>query len=110
MNITRGQRLIFSQGPRITLEAFDVPAPVGQQVLVRVLRSQVSAGSEMNFLRHGPIAFGFKDPTVTATPLGYMAVGRVAAVGPGVTGFKVGDRVLTNGPHGSHWLVDLANP
>ena len=110
MNLTRGQRLIFSPGPRVTLEAFDVPAPVGQQVVVRVLRSQVSAGSEMNFLRHGPVAFGFKDPTVTTTPLGYMAVGRVSAIGPAVTGFKVGDRVLTNGPHGSHWLVDLANP
>jgi len=32
-------------------------------------------------------------------PLGYCNVGRVVAVGRGVTGFSVGDRVASNGPH-----------
>ncbi len=32
-------------------------------------------------------------------PLGYCNVGTVAAVGSGVTGFQVGDRVASNGPH-----------
>jgi predicted dehydrogenase len=32
-------------------------------------------------------------------PLGYCHVGTVVAVGAGVTGFQVGDRVLSNGPH-----------
>lgn len=32
-------------------------------------------------------------------PLGYSNVGRVAAVGTGVTGFAVGDRVISNGKH-----------
>jgi len=32
-------------------------------------------------------------------PLGYSNVGRVLAVGAGVEGFKVGDRVLSNGRH-----------
>ena len=32
-------------------------------------------------------------------PLGYCNVGVVAEVGVGVAGFKVGDRVLSNGPH-----------
>lgn len=32
-------------------------------------------------------------------PLGYCNVGVVAEVGTGVVGFKVGDRVMSNGPH-----------
>ncbi|MCU0394572.1 MAG: bi-domain-containing oxidoreductase [Chitinophagaceae bacterium] len=32
-------------------------------------------------------------------PLGYCNVGRVVAVGAGVSGFAVGDRVASNGPH-----------
>lgn len=32
-------------------------------------------------------------------PLGYCNVGVVAQVGPGVDGFKTGDRVVSNGPH-----------
>lgn len=35
----------------------------------------------------------------TPLPLGYSNVGIVLAVGHGVTGFQVGDRVVSNGPH-----------
>lgn len=93
------------------METFEPPAPRGRQVRVRVSRSAVSAGSEMNFVRHGPRAYGISpQPGDNGYPLGYMAVGRVDALGAEVTGLAVGQRVLTGGHHASHWLADPALP
>ena len=103
-----GQRLLFSAGPRVEMESFAVPIPQAGQILVRVSRSQVSAGSEMNFVRHGAAAYGLKPDGRESFPIGYMAVGCVDALGADVTDFAIGDRVLTGGNHGSHWLVDPA--
>lgn len=99
-----GRRLIFRSDFVVEEERFDVPEPGPRQVLVRVNRSQVSAGSEMNFHRLNP-----EDGPLKRTPLGYMTVGRVERVGDGVTEFAPGERVLTCGHHGSHWLVDLTD-
>ena len=87
-----------------------MPEPGPRQVLVRVARSHVSAGSEMNFLRHGAAGYGLPPGTPDQVPIGYMAVGRIAALGSGVQGNSVGERVLTGGNHASHWLVDLDSP
>jgi predicted dehydrogenase/threonine dehydrogenase-like Zn-dependent dehydrogenase len=38
-------------------------------------------------------------------PLGYCNVGKVIAVGEGVSGFEVGDRVASNGPHAEYVCV-----
>jgi len=38
-------------------------------------------------------------------PLGYCNVGKVIAVGDGVSGFEVGDRVASNGPHAEYVCV-----
>ncbi len=106
-----GHRLLFTPGPHVAVEEFDVPAPGPGQILVRVTRSQVSAGSEMNFVRGGPAAYGLKagPDGREAYAIGYMTVGRVEAVGSGVSDYAVGERVLAGGPHGSHWLVDPAH-
>jgi len=110
MSTTLGQRLLFAPGPRITVEPWEVPAPTAHQVLVKISRSQVSAGSEMNYLRHGPEGYGLKGPRDAAMSIGYMAVGRILALGDAVTGLKVGQRVVTAGNHSSHGLVDWSNP
>jgi len=99
-----GTRLIFRSDFVVDQETFDIPEPGQHQVLMKVDRSQVSAGSEMNFFRLNPV-----DGPVQRRQLGYMTVGRVTAVGDGVTMYAPGDRVLTCGHHASHWLVDLAD-
>lgn len=106
-----GRRLLFHPNARIEIENFEVPRPVDRQILVAVTRSQVSAGSELNYIRGGPQAYGIvqADPA-RGYPIGYMAVGRVIQLGAGATGFAPGDRVLTGGHHASHWLVDPAQP
>ena len=93
-----GRRLVAIGGGRVEIESFDVPEPGPGEVLVRVNRSQVSAGSEKNGLVD-------QSRTEERQPLGYTTVGRVLASGTGRDEFKPGDRVLAFGSHGSHWLA-----
>ena len=97
-----GIRLMFRSDRKVEFEPFEIPSAGHRQLLVRVHRSQVSAGSEMNFFRLNPA-----DGPLAKAALGYMTVGTIVEVGESVTGYEVGDRVLTNGYHQSHWLVDL---
>lgn len=97
-----GQRLVFHSDRAITVEPLEVPEPGPLEVLVRVGFSHVSAGTEMNFFREHPA-----DGPLVSAQLGYIAVGDVVAVGPGVDGYSPGDRVLTCAFHQSHWMVDL---
>ncbi len=98
-----GQRLIFRSGFRVDVESFEVPPTGPGQVLLRVSRSQVSAGSELNGLR----ALDRAGAEAPGRPGGYTTAGRVLATGPGVRGFEEGDRMLAFGNHASHVLVDL---
>lgn len=112
-----------------TTEVVDVPCPrPGRgQLLIRSSCTLVSAGTERMLVEFGKAGWISKArqqpdkvrmvldkiavdgllPTMEAVfnkldqplPLGYCNVGRVAAVGAGVTGFAVGDRVASNGRH-----------
>ena len=105
--MSSAQRLMFaSSPPSVELESFTVAAPTARQVLVRNQCTQVSAGSESNFLRHGPASYGLPESQPRAN-IGYMTAGRIEAVGAGVTEYAVGDRVIAAVPHASHALVDL---
>jgi threonine dehydrogenase-like Zn-dependent dehydrogenase len=101
------QRLMFSASPpRVELENFDAPQVTANQVLVRNTHTHVSAGSESNFLRFGPASYGLPEELPRAN-IGYMAVGRIVAVGRNVQGYAVGDRVATGTPHASHSLIEV---
>ncbi|EZH72299.1 dehydrogenase [Aquimarina atlantica] len=109
------------------LEEVPVPMVKSGHVLIKTTKSLVSLGTERMLVEFGKANFiqkarqqpdkvkmvldkvktdGLK-PTMDAVfnklnqplPLGYCNVGEVVAVGRGVTEFKVGDRVASNGNH-----------
>ena len=93
---TRGQRLVAVDG-RIEMEDLAYPDPGPGQVLVRVTKSLVSAGSEQGLVAR---------PTSERRPLGYTTVGRVVEASAGMEAFRPGDRVFTFGYHGTHWVSE----
>ena len=122
----------LKQGNTI-LEEIPVPDIKSGSILIKTTRSLVSLGTERMLVEFGKANFikkakqqpdkvkmvldkvktdGLK-PTLTAVfnklnqplPLGYCNVGEVVKVGKGVTEFKVGDRVASNGNHAEYVLV-----
>jgi predicted dehydrogenase/threonine dehydrogenase-like Zn-dependent dehydrogenase len=110
-------------------EIAEIPCPTVQpgQVLIRSTRTLVSAGTERMLVEFGKAGWIDKArqqpdkvhmvidklktdglmPTIEAVfskldqplPLGYCNVGVVIDIGSGVSGFSVGDRVISNGKH-----------
>jgi NADPH:quinone reductase len=86
----------YETGPPDVFRYEDVPDPaVGDSdLMVRVQAVSIEGGDTLNRLQ-GEIA---RAPHV----VGYQCAGVVAEVGPAVTGFRRGDRVVTVGIDGSH--------
>ena len=79
-----------------TLERFELVGPGPGEVLIETLASGVSPGTEIaNFA-----VLPNTSPVFPSCP-GYSAIGRILAVGRGVSGLAVGDRVATQTPHSS---------
>ena len=100
-----GKRLVVDPAGQVHIESYKVRQPGPGEVLVRVACTQVSAGSELNGIRQRRAASPEERAKNEPRNLGYTAVGHVEAVGEGIEGFEVGDRVLCAGNHGTHWLV-----
>ena len=110
-------------------DIFDLPIPkvASGQLLIKTSKSLISAGTERTLVDFGKANLLDKvrqqpdkvhqvlekartDGLVSTVdsvrsklsqplPLGYCNVGTVVAVGSGVKGFSIGDRVASNGPH-----------
>uniref|UniRef100_UPI00404A3DA8 bi-domain-containing oxidoreductase n=1 Tax=Flavobacterium sp. TaxID=239 RepID=UPI00404A3DA8 len=115
------------------LEEVPAPAVKAGHLLIQTTRSLVSLGTERMLVEFGKSNFIQKAkqqpdkvkevvnkvmtdglrPTINAVlnklgqplPLGYCNVGRVIAIGKGVEGFSIGDRVASNGPHAEYVIV-----
>jgi len=103
----KARRLIVGKTSGVEIETFEVPEPGPGEVVIRVNRSQISAGSETSGYLSALSGTGDKtlNPGVKSGPTGYNTIGRVLTVGPGMKEYKPGDRVMTFGNHGSHWLT-----
>jgi predicted dehydrogenase/threonine dehydrogenase-like Zn-dependent dehydrogenase len=116
----------------VSLADIPCPAPGRGQLLIRTTRTLVSSGTERMLVDFGKAGWLDKArqqpdkvrmvlekirtdglmPTIEAVmnkldqpiALGYCNVGIVMAVGAGVTGFEVGDRVASNGKH-AEWVA-----
>ena len=115
------------------LEELPAPGVKPGHLLIETTRSLVSLGTERMLVEFGKsniiqkakqqpdkvkevinkIKTDGLQPTINAVlnklgqplPLGYCNVGRVIAIGKGVEGFSVGDRVASNGPHAEYVCV-----
>ena len=100
---TRSKVVVITEPRTIELREEDVADPGEGEVLIRATRSLISTGTEMTaytgeFPRERSAWANYvKYPFRT----GYSHVGEVVAVGPGVEGLTVGDRVFSHAPHAS---------
>lgn len=96
----------------VTMREVDIADPGPGEVRIATEASGISPGTELAI--YTGIHQWLKDPTNTWAKFpfhpGYSAVGRVAAVGPGVTRFREGDRVIWPGRHESAALVRADGP
>lgn len=99
---TRPVGSLDEKGQGVVLEQ-PMPVLTKGKILVRVMASMITPGSHLGTVRDiraGKIKGEIK-------PLGYQGCGYVAALGPGVTKYQVGDRVVCFGGDALHspWVV-----
>ena len=105
----QAQRLFFPQINQVNWEPFEVPEPPAPHTVVaRSLCSLVSPGTELAIFTGSHIGFTLPKPPFPMMPHrpGYAIVGEVRALGGGVQGLRVGQRVLMEAGHGTFALAD----
>jgi 2-desacetyl-2-hydroxyethyl bacteriochlorophyllide A dehydrogenase len=109
--------LYFSAPGQVELREEPLPAPASGQLLVRTVRSAISAGTELLIYRDQAPPDLTVDATLPALagsfrfPLkyGYAAVGRVEQVGPDLPAEWHNRLVFAFNPHESHFLARPAD-
>ncbi len=88
---------------KVVLETKELQDPGPGELLLEAEYSTLSPGTE-NALMNGHIP-----PVPLPQIMGYSMAATVKAVGPGVTAYKEGDKVVTTGSHASYLIMDQRN-
>lgn len=86
--MSKSQAIVFPSANKVEIQTYEARQPSNGEVLVRTEYSGVSQGTEIWALTDRRPEL--KYPTVP----GYQSVGRIEALGPGVSGYAPGQRVL----------------
>lgn len=96
-----GYRFMATRKGVVEVTPWEVGEPGQGQVLIKELYSLVSPGTELSRIHDThTVSVGFP------CAFGYLSAGRVEKLGPGVTDWKVGDKVLVGMGHLSYLNVD----
>lgn len=75
----------------LRLEEVPLPTPAVGEIVIKV-RTATTCGTDLKVWRRGGHARMLQPPTL----FGHEAVGEIVSLGEGVTGWKIGDRVVAN--------------
>src|SRR5579871_4002305 len=105
------RQVVITEPYQAAVREVELPAPAANQILVAAEVSAVSAGTELAVWT-GTHQW-LKDPNLPDWKFpfrpGYSAAGTIVAVGSGVTGWKVGERVSFPGNHASAELLTIGH-
>src|SRR3954470_8715007 len=94
-----GRRVVVRPDNRVETESFTPRPPQPGEVLIETLYTLISAGTELGVQENARTEDVFP---------GYSNVGRILALGEGVTDYSVGDVVLALGNHATHVTLSAA--
>lgn len=86
---------------KVVLKTKDIASPGPNELLLEAEVSTISPGTENALMGEHIVPL--------PTNIGYSMAARVIGMGPGVTGFKVGDPVVTTGQHATYLLMHVNN-
>ncbi|ULL16793.1 hypothetical protein DVH26_21500 [Paenibacillus sp. H1-7] len=96
----KGNAVVFTDRLQVEYQTVDIPEPGEQDVVVQVLHSWISIGTESSYLRgeriSGETSYQEGDPWPFPIAAGYQKVGIVQSVGNAVHHLRKGDRVFVS--------------
>jgi threonine dehydrogenase-like Zn-dependent dehydrogenase len=100
------RKIQFTGKSALQITTGPIPTPAAGELLLQTTRTLVSTGTEgIVFTRNFAPGTHWDGWVKYPFNAGYLHVGHVIGLGPGVTGWKIGDRAATRLSHASHAVV-----